>query len=61
MLGETFGDNIVDAWVLPGTPLIVQRIQNSTTTSQSRIGPVEYHEEYQLRLRSLYPDGGTHR
>ncbi len=54
--GETFGTNRVDIWTLPGTPLIARRAQDGTTTSQSPIGDVEYHEECELQLKSPFPD-----
>jgi hypothetical protein len=53
--GTTLGSGVTDIWTLPGTPLIVQRTVDSTTITESRIGPVEHHEEYTIRLLSVYP------
>ena len=53
--GETSGSATDDLWLLPGTPLVVQRITDKSSVTGSRIGDVEYHEEYRLRLRSLTP------
>jgi hypothetical protein len=53
--GETRGEATTDAWLLPGTPLVVQRVVEKSSLSASRIGDVEYREEYRVRLRSLVP------
>jgi hypothetical protein len=55
--GETRGEATTDLWLLPGTPLVVRRVVETTSISSSRIGDVEYHEEYRVRLRSLSPAG----
>ena len=55
--GETDGTGVTDVWMLPGTPLMVRRTDDSTTLTQSRIGPVEHHEEYVLQLTSIVPSG----
>ena len=54
--GGTRGRGTTDIWILPGTPLVVQRVVDTTSVSRSRIGDVEYHEEYRVQLISLFPD-----
>jgi hypothetical protein len=54
--GKTRGSETVDTWILPGTPLVVQRVVDSSSVTGSRIGDVAYHEEYQIKLRSLTPE-----
>jgi len=44
-----------DTWILPGTQLIVRQVTDDYSTSRSRIGTVQYHEQYELNLMSLYP------
>ncbi|MFH1329218.1 MAG: hypothetical protein ABIJ48_00955 [Actinomycetota bacterium] len=53
--GGSDSTDATDTWVLPGTQLVVRQVTDDSSTSQSRIGPVEYHEEYELHLVSLYP------
>jgi hypothetical protein len=53
--GGSDSSDATDTWILPGTQLVVRQVTDDSSTSQSRIGPVEYHEEYELNLVSLYP------
>jgi hypothetical protein len=53
--GTTEGEGVTDIWTLPDTVLMVQRITDKTSVTETRIGPVTYHEEYTLRLESLAP------
>ena len=53
--GGSDSSDVTDTWVLPGTQLVVRQVADDSSTSQSRIGPVRYHEEYELSLVSLYP------
>lgn len=55
LTGRTEGGATTDIWTLPGTHLVVQRTVDSSSVSESAIGPVAYHEEYRVRLTSLYP------
>jgi hypothetical protein len=48
-------DDVADVWYVPDGPLLARRTDRSTTTSPSRIGSVEYHEEYSITLASLTP------
>ena len=53
--GGTSSSDTADTWILPGTPLVVRQTASGSSTNQSRIGPVAYHEEYEIRLISLSP------
>jgi hypothetical protein len=53
--GRTNGGSDSHNWVLPGTPLIVKRINDGTNVSGSRVGDVTYHEEVELLLTSVVP------
>jgi hypothetical protein len=57
--GRTTGGMTVDEWRLAdgGWP-IVKRIAIDDSVTSSPIGPVTYHEEYTIVLRSLEPTGG---
>ncbi len=54
-IGGSESSDSTDTWILPGTQLIVRQVTDDSSTSQSRIGPVQYHEEYELDLVSLRP------
>ena len=53
--GGTASSDTADTWILPGTQLIVRQQASGGSTNQSRIGPVEYYEEYEIMLISLSP------
>lgn len=53
--GQTVGEGTSDIWFLPGTVLMVRRVDERTTYTESRIGTVEHHEEYRVELTSLLP------
>jgi hypothetical protein len=53
--GGTASTDTVDTWTLPGTQLIVHQQASGGSTNQSRIGRVEYYEEYEIMLISLSP------
>ncbi len=53
--GGTASTDTVDTWILPGTQLIVRQQARGSSTNLSRIGPVEYYEEYEIMLISLSP------
>jgi len=55
IVGKTRGEATVDTWTLPGTPLVVRRFVERTSVTDSPIGAVEYHEEYEVVLTSLQP------
>jgi hypothetical protein len=55
--GGSDGSGHADLWYLPGTPLVVRRVEVHDSTTGSRIGPVQYHEEVELQLTSLLPRG----
>jgi hypothetical protein len=57
--GQTVGDSEIHDWVVPGTDLIVKRTVRGDNTTESRIGGVTYHEEFEVILRSLTPVGGS--
>ena len=46
-----------DTWILAGTLLIVRQVTADNSVTPTPIGPVTYHEEYQIDLVSLYPAG----
>jgi hypothetical protein len=46
-----------DTWYLVGTNLPVRRVVVYESTTDSRIGAVEYHEEAEIRLSLLTPGG----
>ena len=54
-VGKTRGTDTRDIWTLPGTPLVVRRIVNRTSVTDSPIGDVAYHEEYEVVPTSLQP------
>jgi hypothetical protein len=54
-IGETVGSGTTDVWTVPGTQLFVRKVASSTSITNTRIGKVEYSEELQLDLISLYP------
>lgn len=53
--GGSDSSDTADTWILPGTRLVVRQIAVGDSLNQSRIGPVSYHEEYELNLVSLRP------
>jgi len=53
--GGTASTDTVDTWILPGTQLIVRQVASGGSTNLSRLGPVEYYEEYEITLTSLSP------
>jgi hypothetical protein len=52
--GGSDSSDTTDTWILPGTQLVVRQVAGDSSTSQSRIGAVEYREEYELNLVSLH-------
>jgi hypothetical protein len=55
--GETTGEAEMHEWVLPGTHLVVKRTVRGDNVTDTRIGDVGYHEEYEAVLTSLNPVG----
>lgn len=57
--GRTTGGMTVDEWRLAdgGWPIVRKAVVDDSVTD-SPIGPVTYHEEYTITLRSLLPSGG---
>lgn len=55
--GETVGDSEFHEWVVPGTELIVKMTMRGDNVTDSRIGAVTYHEEFEVVLTSLTPAG----
>ena len=53
--GGTVMSRTIDTWILPGTQLVVRQTVQSSSTTQSRVGMVNAHEEYELNLVSLLP------
>lgn len=53
--GGTVMSRTIDTWILPGTQLVVRQTVQSSSTTQSRVGTVNSHEEYELNLVSLLP------
>ena len=53
--GGTVMSRTIDTWILPGTQLVVRQTVRSDSTTQSRVGSVNAHEEYELNLVSLLP------
>ena len=51
----TEGSATSDAWYLPGTLLVVRLVEETTSVTDSRIGPVQYTEVIELQLTSLLP------
>lgn len=54
-VGNTEGSGTSDIWFLRDTALVVQRISESNSVTDTRIGGVGYHEEYRVLLSSLTP------
>ena len=54
--GGSETEDTTDTWFLPGTFLVVRRVAVGSSVSESRIGPVRYHEEYEIHLMSLSPE-----
>jgi hypothetical protein len=57
IIGETNGDSEAHEWVLPGTNLVVKKIVRRDNVTDTRIGGVGYHEEFEAVLTSLSPAG----
>ena len=55
--GRTDGGATIDTWRLRGTALIVRRVVDSNTVTDSRIGDAAYTEQYTIELVSLRPVG----
>lgn len=55
--GGSVATGTVDTWYLPGTVLPVRRVVVHDSTTNTMIGSVEYHEEAELQLISLLPQG----
>ncbi len=55
--GATTSSGQVDTWYLVGTPLPVRRVVVHDSTTDSRIGAVQYHEQAEIQLTSLRPRG----
>lgn len=55
--GATVASAQVDTWYLVGTPLPVRRVVVHDSTTDSRIGSVQYHERAEIQLSSLRPRG----
>ena|GEM_PF-5180701 len=49
------GRGVLEAWVEPATGMPLRERREVTTTLPGRLGPVEYREQVDLRLRSLAP------
>jgi len=49
------GRGVLEAWVEPATGMRLRERREVTTTLPGRLGPVEYREQVDLRLRSLAP------
>lgn len=55
--GGSVARGVVDTWYLPGTHLPVRRVVVHDSTTDSRIGTVQYHEQAEIQLISLLPGG----
>jgi hypothetical protein len=55
--GGSVSSGQVDTWYLVGTHLPVRRVVVHDSTTESRIGAVQYHEQADIRLTSLLPAG----
>ncbi|MBN2112986.1 MAG: hypothetical protein JW785_02530 [Acidimicrobiia bacterium] len=53
--GDTEGYANRDIWYLPGTNLLVRWVEQRASTTQSRIGEVDYAEQFEVLLTSLRP------
>ncbi len=53
--GSTVGGGVHEIWVMPDTNLILRRTRDYSSVNDSVVGPVNYHEEYDLVLTSLLP------
>ncbi|MFH1330900.1 MAG: hypothetical protein ABIJ48_09660 [Actinomycetota bacterium] len=53
--GGTEGYGLSDMWYLPGTNLLVRWVEQTAVTTESRIGAVEYTEQFEVLLTSLRP------
>jgi len=55
--GGTEGFSHSDMWFLPGTTLPVRWVEQRNSTTETRIGSVDYAEQFELILTSLHPSG----
>lgn len=55
--GGTEGYSLREIWYLPGTPLPVRWVEQRSSTTASRIGAVQYTEQFEAQLISLLPRG----
>jgi hypothetical protein len=55
--GGSVSTGQVDTWYLVGTQLPVRRVVVHDSTTDSRIGAVQYHEQVEIQLTSLRPRG----
>lgn len=53
--GGTEGYADREMWYLPGTNLLVRWVEQRASTTQSRIGEVDYAEQFEVLLTSLRP------
>jgi hypothetical protein len=54
--GETTGGGTVDRWyALDRYPLVLREVKSETTSSETAIGTVHYHEDYELELTTWDP------
>ena len=53
--GVSSSSDIIDTWMLPGTFLVVRQAATGESANHSRIGLVNYYEEYEIHLVSLEP------
>lgn len=54
--GETSGSGTIDRWyALDRFPLVVREVKDESTSSETVIGTVRYHESYELVLTSWEP------
>lgn len=55
LTGSTRGRSSREVWLRRTDGLLVQAVGETDTTADTEVGPVQYRESYQLRLRSLTP------
>jgi hypothetical protein len=53
--GSTVGSGVHEIWLMPETNLILRRTRDYTSVNDTVVGPVTYHEQYDLVLTSLLP------